>query len=687
MPAEVIGFLREDATYGEKETLKYLRANLPKEHTVYVETPVRKKRDILYPDFIVLTGYGVIVLEVKDWITIERADPDGATIRTSKSEQRRVPNPVTTARGYALALSNELNKKRYQGGAGESIPWSCAAVLANLPYSVITQLWEPWGEEFVLGRDDLDNPDLLQNKLKNTFPVKRMRSLTREELDLVRRTIWPVVEIETPGCPAFVLDTQQEKLVAEPVRNQPIPMVQAGQKPAQETQEKMFNTFFASVTPSETIKTEAAPFGEDLIRNVSVRLVRGVVGSGKTLVLTQRAQYLAAQYPEWKLAIVSFNDELVANLQSNLRGVKNIKPFTFHKLCSTLMKTEWRSPTNSEGWIESHRKDFAELAEVPTSFLAQEITWIKDTGIASRTEYLAAERRGRGRQQRVTREMRERMFDLLEAYNTYLASARIPDWADVPQIILQKMDAGQITPPQYDVVLVDEAQDFAPSWIQVIKRIINPEDGLIFLADDPTQSIYRYFSWKEKGIPVVGRTQRLRVPYRNTYEIYQLAFGMVRDDAVLQQNISEEGMLVDAEVNTDGMRHGPRPLLYKFNSFEDESLFLRSSIQGLLQQGYDARQIAVLNRRHRGLSKLQNSLKGMDVNINTFHAYKGLEFDFVFLVDVQDTFQDLTDDQEISEERRLFYMAITRARQQLTMTYQSVLPKPIKDLSEYMDAL
>ena len=46
MPAEVIGFLRDDATFGEKETLKFLRANLPKEYTVYVESPIRTKRDI-----------------------------------------------------------------------------------------------------------------------------------------------------------------------------------------------------------------------------------------------------------------------------------------------------------------------------------------------------------------------------------------------------------------------------------------------------------------------------------------------------------------------------------------------------------------------------------------------------------------------------------------------------------------
>ena len=84
--AEVIGFLREDATYGEKQTLKLLKQNLPKDFAVYVESPIHKKRDIRYPDFVVVTNYGVIVLEVKDCVTIVRADPSGATIRGSEGE-------------------------------------------------------------------------------------------------------------------------------------------------------------------------------------------------------------------------------------------------------------------------------------------------------------------------------------------------------------------------------------------------------------------------------------------------------------------------------------------------------------------------------------------------------------------------------------------------------------------------
>ncbi|HQF69443.1 MAG TPA: nuclease-related domain-containing protein, partial [Anaerolineaceae bacterium] len=217
--AEVIGFLRNSATFGEKKVLQLLSDNLPKEFIVYVETPLYKERDIRYPDFVVLTNYGVLVLEVKDWVVLEgRATPHGVTVRNRDGTTRHEPNPVNQARNSAIVLSQKLNEKRKTDQAVEAIPWSYAVVLFNLPTPVITQLRTPWGEEFVLGKADLENRDLLLNRIKRTFPTTRLRPLTKKELDLVRATIYPVVEIEMPDREAFVLDQQQEKIVAEPVR-------------------------------------------------------------------------------------------------------------------------------------------------------------------------------------------------------------------------------------------------------------------------------------------------------------------------------------------------------------------------------------------------------------------------------------------------------------------------------------
>jgi hypothetical protein len=76
---EVIGYLRPDkATYGEKLVLQKLETSLPPDFTIYVECPLHDDRLEHFPDFIILANYGVVVLEVKDWVQIVKIDKYGA---------------------------------------------------------------------------------------------------------------------------------------------------------------------------------------------------------------------------------------------------------------------------------------------------------------------------------------------------------------------------------------------------------------------------------------------------------------------------------------------------------------------------------------------------------------------------------------------------------------------------------
>ena len=130
--AEVIGYLRNEATYGEQETLRYLLSHLPKEFVIYIEPPLRKKRDIRYPDFVVLTNYGYVVLEVKDWVNIVSATPHEAVIRGGDGKERHEPNPVTKTREYALIL-DQMIRADYREGEVSSVPFSYAVVLIHQP--------------------------------------------------------------------------------------------------------------------------------------------------------------------------------------------------------------------------------------------------------------------------------------------------------------------------------------------------------------------------------------------------------------------------------------------------------------------------------------------------------------------------------------------------------------------------
>lgn len=198
---EVIGFLREDkATYGEKEVLKRLETGLPPDFSVYVECPILTDRMQRFPDFIVLTNFGVVVLEVKDWIQVTEFDKFNVKVFTKGGKQRLEKNPVLTARDFAIALNQQLQKVPElidQRRMKCNIPWGYAVVFPHLPTSIITQMRNVWGEPYILNLDDLE-PFLLTQRLKATVP--RYSTLRREELRYVRAVINPVVVIQEVGA-------------------------------------------------------------------------------------------------------------------------------------------------------------------------------------------------------------------------------------------------------------------------------------------------------------------------------------------------------------------------------------------------------------------------------------------------------------------------------------------------------
>ena len=82
--------------------------------------------------------------------------------------------------------------------------------------------------------------------------------------------------------------------------------------------------------------------------------------------------------------------------------------------------------------------------------------------------------------------------------------------------------------------------------------------------------------------------------------------------------------------------------------------------------------------------KEQNKKNGEKegVNLMTMHAAKGLEFDTVFVIEANEgscPYKKATTDEEIEEERRLFYVAMTRAKRKLVISY--VKEKNGKDMT------
>jgi hypothetical protein len=631
--AQVIGNLRPEATHGERETLRLLKTNLPKEYTVYVEPPLHARREIRYPDFVILTNYGYIVLEVKDWVSIDKADPQGAIVKTGNKE-RRERNPVTQCREYALLLHKKIEEQAED--SSQPIPYSYSVVLFHQPPSVISQLRRIWGEEFVLGRDDLSNPDILRNRMRLLFLPERMRPLHRSELGRVRAVINPEVVFKAPGRDPLILDEQQEALVMELPGEKPAD--HEAEREPEARQESLFAEVSLPPTPSETLPVE----GQHLSQNIAIRLVRGYSGSGKTLVLIQRARYLHATYPDWNMVVLTYNKPLQEQLSAALQS-DGIKVHTFDSLCLYLLKCSEPPKGDLLGeWLEQQKSLPTDLTR---SQWANEINWLRDMGITRLEDYLEAERRGSGNYARLSREERVQVFTVYQAYRDYLRQNALLDFEEAHLLLLERLQSGEIRPgvhfTPYHAILVDEAQDWAPAWVRVLNYLIHPDEGVLFLTDDPSQSIYRHFSWKQKGIHVVGRTRWLRTPYRNTYEIYRAAYSLIANSPEIQASLSEAGEQVLPDVAPERMRHGPKPVVQHCRNQQEERESIRQQLEVLRHSGLRDEQMAVLIYRRRNILPMQEFLRSCGfagVTVDTLHRLKGLEMEAVFIPNLEDTF-------------------------------------------------
>lgn len=80
-----------------------------------------------------------------------------------------------------------------------------------------------------------------------------------------------------------------------------------------------------------------------------VLVVTGPPGSGKTVVLAARAKWLAAQHPEWRIAVLCYNRLLVPYLESLVWGQANILVYTFGRFTTRLGV---RVSLDNEDWAE-----------------------------------------------------------------------------------------------------------------------------------------------------------------------------------------------------------------------------------------------------------------------------------------------------------------------------------------------
>ena len=453
---------------------------------------------------------------------------------------------------------------------------------------------------------------------------------------------------------------------------------------------------------------------QSLPGDLRLNIINGVAGSGKTLILLYRLRLLYHLYPDKRFLVLTHNRPLNRDMEgrfTRLEGCspENIEWRTFNGWCYHHWPKgpKWIEPLKlgaRRKIIEEIWRDYLQNSSISPPMFQSEVDWMKDQLPWSREEYLAADRRGRGFP--LNAEQRQRVYDASQAYQRSLEKSGALDWGDVPRLLWRFFENGQVEFPEYDIILVDEAQFFAPLWMRLLQKLLNPRNGHLFLVADPTQGFLgRGASWKSLGLEARGHIHNLHHSYRTTREILQFATLLYRLRLAEEK---DDDILVPDLLN---MPNGAFPQIITLTSPQDEIARVANEVSSLVKQGFPKKHLLLLHGDGWGVKNLMQAIDdrlgkntaldpkdnypGDYVRVTTINAGAGLESPIVFLVGLRSLFEEerslrLSDDEReglIRDNTRKLYMAATRAGQRLVLTYSGELPGVLKLALEMKNSL
>ncbi len=578
-------------TSGERRTAERLEQKLDDDYLLWYDVAVGPKHQ--HPDFVVMhPRRGILILEVKDFrlSTLIQANKQTWDIH-GELGPKTLPNPLEQARQYAHQVVNALERDpqlvhpngRHQGKL--AFPWSYGVVLPNITRAQFdkAELGHAIEPHRVICQDEMleaVEPEALQSRLWDMFPFMMSGVMSLPQMDRVRWIMFPEVRVQATGelfddadeaaeLPSImrVMDLQQEQL--------------------------------------------ARSLGD------GHRVIHGVAGSGKTMLLGYRAEHLAkAQTAASKpILILCYNEPLARQIARVMtaKGIADrVHAVHFHKWCRQQLVAYGQDlPPQNPSW-DAFFEDMVQRV----------ITGVDRRQIPS------------GQYQAV----------LIDEGHDFA-----PEWL---RLVVQMVDPATNSL----LVLYDDAQS-------IYER---------------TQK--KNFRFKSVGIQAQGRTRILQINYRNTRQILETA-SLVAADLLRPEDKDDDGVPLLKPVSCGRDGEAPlivRLPTLREEVAQVAELLATAHREGhawadmaILCRHHSEMDLCAEFLRKRKLPHQvrRNSSSVFDpahdsIKVMTLHVSKGLEFPVVALVGAGRMPAEGEDERE---EARLFYVGATRATQRLVI--------------------
>jgi UDP-N-acetylglucosamine transferase subunit ALG13 len=286
--------ISKTSTAGEKLLFTTLKDYLPEDYVVYYEPEINGKR----PDFVIIgPTLGILVLEVKDYKrdTLVELNHEEWVIQYGDRDITTVKNPLKQARENVFHIADFLKKDktllRWEGEFKGKLkfPYGFGTVFTGLKQEHFVQdnLFHIIEPKFVLTRDQIDpheegfSKEKLLDKIHNmfTFPHKNVVYLSEKDINTIRYHLFPEIRISSE-----LKDT-----------------------------DVYMDRWLISLNNLRVMDLHQENLAKAL--GDKHRLIRGVAGSGKTIVLASRVKMLFKQHPEWKILVLCYNIALSTRLK------------------------------------------------------------------------------------------------------------------------------------------------------------------------------------------------------------------------------------------------------------------------------------------------------------------------------------------------------------------------------------
>lgn len=316
-------------TSGEKRFGRRLESLLEDDYLCWFDIPLGKKRR--YPDYIVLHPQrGLLFLEIKDWklSTIKDINHERVVLRTDRGEETTA-NPLEQARQCAYTVVNQLisdpqlrqSTGKYEGKL--ACPYGYGVVLANITRAQLDKAFPLDAQELLLPphlvicQDEMSNKveaEPFQEKLWGMFNYDFPQKLTLPQIDRIRWQLFPELRLEHAQTDMFAEDGSEGDL-----------------------EEKDVVQRLPDIVKIMDVQQE------QLARSMGAghRVIHGVAGSGKTLILGFRCLHLA-EFSRKPILVLCFNIALAARLRNFLaeKGInEKVQVYHFHDWCGEQLKT------------------------------------------------------------------------------------------------------------------------------------------------------------------------------------------------------------------------------------------------------------------------------------------------------------------------------------------------------------